>query len=166
MDENIYAEVIVPRKTKGWVIPAMIGMGILTFGAFLLTFSVQFGWVSIIAIITAVFIGWRYIKEEYEYIFVTDELTVSTIYSGATRRKKLVVVMSEVEIVERFRDEMMEQIRQNPNAVLEDFSSHMTWNPVYVVKYSGEGKIHYLLLEPTERLLNVMWRCSPSKVRR
>ena len=166
MDENSYAEVLVPRKTKGWVIPAMIGTGILAFGSVILALSMQWGWVAIIAVITAIFVGWRYIREEYEYIFITDELNVTTIYSENTRRKGPKVSMSNVEIMERFNEGMLEQIRRNPNAVLEDYSSHMTGEPVYYVKYSDAGKTHYLLLEPTDRLLNAMWRSAPGKVKR
>ncbi|MBQ9910216.1 MAG: hypothetical protein IJM50_01825 [Lachnospiraceae bacterium] len=166
MDETNYAEVIVPRKTESWVIPAMIGTGILLFLSFLLAVSIQWGWVAIIAVITAIAVGWRYVKVEYEYIFVIDELTVTKIYSGVKRKKGPKIDMHSMESMEPFREGMEEQIKQNPSAVLEDFSSHQTGDPVYVIRYATEGKTHFLLLEPTERLLNVMWRAAPSKVKK
>ncbi|MBP5224513.1 MAG: hypothetical protein J6Z38_02910 [Lachnospiraceae bacterium] len=166
MDENSYAEVLVPRKTEAWVIPAMIGTGVLLFLAFLLALSIQWGWVAIIAVITAIAVGWRYVKVEYEYIFVIDELTVTKVYSGVKRKKGPKLDMHMLEIMEPYREGMEQQIRQNPSAVLEDYTSHQTGDPVYVLRYSDEGKMHFLLIEPTARLLNAMWRAAPSKVKR
>ncbi|GEM_PF-593317 len=164
MDQNIYAECLVKVKTKGWVYPALIGASILLALAFLLTMSTEWGFLVLTAVVCGILFGWRFLRLEYEYTFVTDELTIDRIFSASFRKKAVKIEMSKVEEVRYTSTEKIRQQKQNPKAVIEDFSSGYRDAPSYTITYSDGGKMHYLIFEPDEHLLQVMKRCSPRKV--
>ena len=165
MDPNVYAECLIQAKMKGWVIPACIGGGILLTLAIILALSTGWGWLVVAGVLVLVYIFRNYLgRLEYEYIFVTDELTIDKIHNAAVRKNAKKIEMSRVEEVSCTRPDRIQQQKANPNAVIEDFTSGIKDAPSYTIVYSDSGKMHYLLFEPDEHLLAVMKKCAPRKV--
>lgn len=167
-DEGVYAETLVKRKMKGWAI-AVYGLMALAVAAtvvMILIGQLFLGGVMLVGFGIAIFIFWRFLKSEIEYIFVTDELQVDTIFSGETRKKGPRMTMNDIEEVKPVNAQDIAQFKKTPGLVVEDFTSGSKDAKVYSVKYAKVDSYRILLFEPDEKLLNTMWRVRPSKVKR
>ena len=167
MADGVYAETYVKRKMAWWAVLAyvamclgiMIALSLIITGVYMLV-----GGVMIVIVGILFFITWRFLRVDYEYIFVTDELQVDKIYSGETRKKGPRVTIGDTERMEKTtREEMKKQ--KDGGAVIEDFTSREKNAEIYALRYSKNGEVHYLLLEPGEKLLATMARISPSKIK-
>lgn len=90
MAEGIYAETLVKRKMAWWAVLAYVAMGLGIFVSLLLIITgtyMMIGGIMAAVVGIVIFITWRFLKVEYEYIFVTDELQIDRIYSGESRKK-------------------------------------------------------------------------------
>ncbi|MBO4412174.1 MAG: hypothetical protein J5794_08330 [Lachnospiraceae bacterium] len=163
--EGCYAESGVSRKMKPAAVLALIGMTALITGSLLLTLVNQWGALLLAASVIAAFIFYRYLRVEYEYIFVTGELQIDKIYSGSVRKPGPRVDMSDVESVEPVKEEALANAKASGRVKIEDYTSHRDEYPAYMVVYRGKEGVSYLLFEPNENMLKTMWRHSPSKVR-
>ena len=160
--DGCYAEGIVKRRMTIGAILGMVGMiALMTAGLF---FAMVNPWGVALLVIAAllIFIFYKYLRVEYEYIFVTGEFQVDRIYSGAVRKKGPRVDMSSVESVGPVEEERIS--RADRKTVL-DFSSHQKDALVYEIVFRDNNGQKFLLFEPNEKLLRTMWRYSPSKVR-
>ena len=101
MNEDIYAEWLVKRKSPAYLPLIYVGAAILTIIAVYLMISYKFGFIAFIIAAFGIYIGRRYLSVEYEYIFVTSELSIDRIFSQAFRKNALTIDMNMVESVER-----------------------------------------------------------------
>ena len=145
-----------------WAILGMMGMIALMTLGILVTLINKWGVVVMVIAALLIFIFYKFLRVEYEYIFVTGEFQVDRIYSGAVRKKGPRVDMSSVESVGPVEEERIS--RADRKAVL-DFSSHQRDVIVYEIVFRDNDGQKFLLFEPNEKLLRTMWRYSPSKVR-
>lgn len=164
MNNDIYAEWLVKVKNPWYRIPYYLLVGVLALLVILLTIRNSWGIVAIAVLIIAVMFTHRYLTLEYEYVFVTSELSIDVIYSEQIRKTKKRIEMSSVESVEPTNEEKIKMRREDKNIVFEDFSSKMKDEKTYTITFSEKGATHLLIFEPDEKLLRAMWRCSPSKV--
>ena len=164
MNDDIYAEWLVKRKDTWWTLPVKVGMIIAAMIAFLLMVKYSWGFLIMVAVGLAVFYFWRFLKVEYEYVFVTNELSVDRIYSQQIRKTAVTVQMHDVESVEETNVDQNRTRLADNNLKYEDFSSGEKDAKTYTMIYSANGASHLLICEPDEKLLKAMWRCSPSKV--
>ena len=165
MNEDIYAEWLVKRKNPAYRVPAIILMVVLAIASLVLMTKSSWAFLLFVTVIfgSAYFI--RFLKVEYEYVFVTNELDIDLIYSQQIRKTKVKVEMSNVEYVEPTNEEKNRIAKENGELKYEDYTSHEKDAPKsYTIRYSLNGESHLLVFEPNEKLLRAMWRCSPQKV--
>ena len=165
MNDGCYAESIVKRKMTWKAVLALLGFIAAGTAALLFTFANRWGVLALVAVALLVFIFYKYLRVEYEAIFVTGELQIDRIYSESVRKKGVRVDMSDVRCVEKATEEAIANAKRDPKVRIEDYSSHMAGANVYAVTYNLKGETHYLLFEPTDKMLRTMWRVSPSKVK-
>jgi hypothetical protein len=165
MNEGCYAETLVKRKMTAGAILGMIGMSLLVTAGLVLTFMNRFGVFALVAAVLVIFIFYRFLRVEYEYIFVTGELQVDRIYSGSVRKAGPRIDITNVERVERIADEALKELKSRPKGEVLDYTSHIGDPEIYVVRYHDNMGSKFLLFEPDEKLLKTMWRSAPSKVK-
>ena len=168
MNQDIYAEWLIKRKSPWYKIPYYLLVVVLVLAVIIFMVTSPYGsWgiVGFAAIIVAVMFTHRYMNIEYEYVFVTSELSVDAIYSQQIRKNKLRVEMSDVESVEATKAEWLKQKQDDKSIVFEDYTSGEKDAESYTIIYTSKGATHILTFEPDEKLLHAMWRCSPSKVK-
>ncbi len=169
MNQDIYAEWLIKRKSPWYKIPYYLLVIVLVLAVLIFMISSPYGsWgiVGVAVIIIGVMFTHRYLKVEYEYVFVTSELSVDAIYSEQIRKNKLRVEMSDVESVQVTNEEWLKQKQEDKSIVFEDYTSHeKDADQSYTIIYTSKGATHILTFEPNEKLLHAMWRCSPSKVK-
>ena len=101
----------------------------------------------------------------YETIFVMGEIQIDKIYSGTLRKDGIRVDLAVVETVERISQEEIRQLKSGRSVKIEDYWSHKEGASVYKVVYRTDGTQHCLLFEPSEKMLRLMRRTAPSKVK-
>ena len=165
MNNDIYAEWLVKRKNPGYRVPVLILFVLLFILGIYATAKSSWGF---LVLVVAVFGGAyfiRFLKIEYEYVFVTSELSVDKIYSQQIRKTAVKIDMSDVESVEPSDKQRNALAREDKSLKYEDFTSHeKEGGKKYTILYSKGANRHLLEFEPDEKILKAMWRCSPSKV--
>ncbi|MBQ1377912.1 MAG: hypothetical protein IIY77_08065 [Lachnospiraceae bacterium] len=165
MNEDIYAEWLVKRKSPAYLPLIYVGAAILTIIAVYLMISYKFGFIAFIIAAFGIYIGRRYLSVEYEYIFVTSELSIDRIFSQAFRKNALTIDMNMVESVEKASAGQKEQLLQDSQITYMNFTSREEGQETWFIRYNDENKGRCLLeFEPNDKVLKAMWRCSPSKV--
>ena len=164
MNEDIYADYIVKRKRPGWVIPAYLGVGVLLLFSLILTMNNSWGFLAFVVVILGIMYGNRFTKIEYGYEFITDELLIDAIYSQNMRKRRKKIEMSQILSVDYTNPKLLENRLADKNVTLEDYTSHEQDCHSYTITYTQGGKTCLLNFEPNEKMLQVMRRCSPSKV--
>ena len=105
MNDDIYAEWLVARKKAPFRIPALLGMGILILVSALLVFVNSWFTLLLVAVIVGSIYATRFLRVEYEYTFITNELVIDAIYSQQMRKNKKKIEMSSMEYVEPTNEE-------------------------------------------------------------
>ena len=166
MNDDIYAEWIVKRKRPGYYYPAIIGMilGIIV-SMYLVFVSVWFLLVFAGAVMGTYF-GRRFLKIEYEYIFVTNELAIDVVYSQTYRKRKRKIEMSQMEYVEPTNEERNRNFMEGGTLKLEDYSSHAPEAKTWTIRCNDQGQQYLIIFEPNDKMLHAMWRAAPGKVQR
>ncbi len=165
MNNDIYAEWLVKRKNPWYRIPYFLLVGVLALVVVLFTIRNSWGIVALAALIVGVMFTYRYLQVEYEYVFVTSELSIDAIYSQQIRKTKKRIEMGDVESVEPTNEQALQTKKEDKGIVFEDYSSKEQDAKTYTITYSEKGSTHILVFEPNDKLLRAMWRCSPSKVK-
>ncbi len=165
MNQDIYAEWLVKRKNPWYRIPYFLLVGVLVVVVLLITMKNSWGIVGFAALIVGVMFTYRYLTVEYEYVFVTSELSVDAIYNQQIRKTKKRVDMSDVVSVEPTNEQYLTMKKDDKAIIFEDFTSHEKGAKSYTITYTEKGATHILTFEPNDKLLHAMWRCSPSKVK-
>lgn len=165
MNEDIYAEWLVKRRNPAWLPLAYIGAAVVTIASVYLMIAFKWGFIAFIIAAFGIYIGHRYLSVEYEYIFVTNELSIDRIFSQAFRKNAVTIDMNMVESVEMAAEGKKEQLLQDSQITYMNFTSREEGEETWLIRYNDENKGRCLLeFEPNDKVLKAMWRCSPSKV--
>ncbi len=166
MNDDIYAEWLIKRKAPAYLPLIYIAGVILGLIAIWLMISFKWGFVAFIIIAFALYVGRRFLSVEYEYTFVTNELDIDRIFSKTSRRNAMNIQMSSVESVEPATEQKRQQLTQG-GVSYKNFTSREADAQTYFIIFSNEDEGRTVVeFEPNEKVLNAMWRCSPSKVKR
>ena len=164
MQEGCYAECVVKRKMTAGAILGLIGMTAFITAGLLLTLAYKWGAFVLVAAAILAFIFYRFLRVEYEFIFVTGELQVDRIYSGAVRKKGPRIDITSTESVEKITEERYRELKRQGKPKVVDYTSGMKDTEIYELVYSDGSGLHSFLFEPDEKLLKTMWKTAPSKV--
>lgn len=165
MNRDLYAECLV-KKEKQWYVNIIKGALILLDVIALCScaiFSI-FGMLFLLVALGASYFGFQMLDLEYEYIFVTSELTIDTIFNKSRRKKAKRIDMTKIEVMAPAKHPELTKFLNNPNVKIQDFSSGSANAKKYGIYFAADGKNQVVLFEPNDELLHVMKSCSPRKV--
>lgn len=165
MNNDIYAEWLVKRKKPGYAILVYIGSVLMVLIGLIASVLNAFGFiVLLLAIGGAYFLNIR-MNVEYEYVFVTNELSIDRIFAQKSRKRVQNLEMQKVEKVISTRSHEYDFAKNNPKLKIVDYSSGKADADTYAIVYAGnEGQAVYLI-EPNEKILKCMKHAAPSKVK-
>lgn len=164
MNNDIYAEWLVKKKKSPLVIPFYIGTALLVFISLLLSIVFAWGFIALILVCVLAYIGNMRLHVEYEYLFVTNELSIDRILSQRSRKTVRKIEMSKAEKVAPMSSHEFDYAKNNPQVKIVDYSSGNQDAITYGISYSdGSGKFVFVI-EPNERLLKCMKNSAPRKV--
>ena len=104
----------------------------------------------------------RLSKVEYEYIFCDGQIDFDKITGGSKRKTMLRIDMENVEVVAS-PDRASDYEHQNIKTV-NDFSTGR--KKAYLIITSGDEGQRKIYFNPTEKMVECMYRKSPSKVKK
>ncbi len=167
MNNDLYAEWLVKRKNGSKELMIQVGLvAVAVIGILAVVLFPTWGvFIAVGAIVLAVF-GFQALKVEYEYIFVTDELQITPILNQQRRRnkKRVSIVMSKVVTVAPMKGHELDPYTGNNKINRVDFSSRMSDANTYGIVVEDKGEKTLYVIEPNEKLLNVMKNAAPRKV--
>lgn len=161
---EMYAEWLVKRKTPSYTILFKILMGILCVIACFL--SITFGIIGMIILLivgAATYFVFRNSEVEYEYLYVTNTLTIDRIFGKTKRKKAWEGAMDGVQIVAPTGSTEAKDHETNNMKVL-DFSTRESGAKTYTLISHAGSETTKIIFEPNEKLLHCMKMTSPRKV--
>lgn len=152
--ETIYFDEIHKRGTDGlsvlYKLLLIVGCVLVCPVAMLL--AGQFGAILVAAIIYGVYLLFRKMNKEFEYIYTNGEVDIDVIYGRATRRRMITLKPREIEIMAKVGG-LYESYKNNRQIQKHlDFSDGNKNNSYFVVVNSNNLK-KLILISPSERLL-------------
>lgn len=96
---------------------------------------------------------------EYEYTYISRELTVDKIMMRSRRRQAAVYLLDKIEIGAPEKSYHLDAYR-NKKYEVQDYSSRLG-KPVFVFYYEGNKKV---ILEADEKLIKLLRSAAPSKI--
>jgi hypothetical protein len=163
---EMYAEWLVKRKTPAYAILLKIVMGILCVIALLLAltpFLGIFGIIILVLVGVATYFVFRNSNVEYEYLFVTNILSIDRIYGKSKRKKAWEGPMEGIQIVAPTGSTEAKDHETNNMKVL-DFSSCEPDAKTYTLISQAGSETTKIIFEPNEKLLHCMKMTAPRKV--
>lgn len=161
---DAYAEWLVKRKTP------VYSYVINGFMVFVTVICVFLALITNIAGVIAMFLAGgttyfliRNTNVEFEYLYVTGQLSIDKILGRSKRKKAWECSMDEIQIIAP-ADSYMLKDYQNQNTKVMDFTSGQAGNKVYAVIANSRGQSVKVLIEPNDKMLQCFRRTAPRKV--
>lgn len=101
---------------------------------------------------------------EYEYLFVNGEMDVDKVMAKAKRKRAKSFSIREAEIVAPVSSHRLDSFNNMRNLKTLDYSSGNPSAHRLAVIVRDEKDIFKIILEPDEKLAQMMFNCAPSKV--
>lgn len=163
---EMYAEWLVKRKSPAYTMLLKIVMGILCVIAFFLSVSPAFGIFGVFilfAALGATYFVFRNSEVEFEYLFVTNTLSIDRIYGRSKRKKAWEGSMDGIQIVAP-TDTTEARDRETSNMKVLDFSSNVPGVKTYTLISQSGSETTKIIFEPNDKLLHCMKMTAPRKV--
>ena len=163
---EMYAEWLVKRKTPGYMMLVKVLMVLLCVVAFFIAMSPLLGIFGILVLLAAgvgAYFVFRNSEVEFEYLYVTNQLTIDRIYGRMKRKKAWEGSMDEIQIVAP-TDSTEARDHETSNMKLLDFSSHAPESKTYTLISQAGGNTTKIIFEPNDKLLHCMKMTAPRKV--
>lgn len=101
---------------------------------------------------------------EYEYLFVNGEMDVDKVMAKSRRKRAKSFSIREAEIVAPVSSHRLDAFRSMRDLKTLDYSSGNPSADRLAVIVREEKAIFRIILEPDEKLAQMMFQCAPSKV--
>lgn len=163
---EMYAEWLVKRKSPAYTMLIKIAMGILCVIAFFLSMSPVFGIFGVLILLAAAaatYFVFRNSEVEFEYLYVTNTLSIDRIYGRSKRKKAWEGSMEGIQIVAP-TDSTEARDHETKNMKLLDFSSHVPGAKTYTLISQSGAETTKIIFEPNDKLLQCMRMTAPRKV--
>ena len=102
--------------------------------------------------------------KEYEYVYVDGDISFDAIYNKSRRKNKAKTSWEETKLVCRTDAPELEGYRQK-NAKVQSFTGSSK-EGIYALVTEAGGVPVITYFEPAQQMLEMMWRKSPSRVKR
>lgn len=163
---EIYAEWLVKKKRPMYwlfLIPLGVVVSFLIL-IFCLYYVPYIGFIIGLLPFGALYLFIPYSKIEYEYIFVTGELTIDKIISQNKRKTIINLDMSNVEMIADLSGHYLDGQMGNNNIKKFDFSSGEKDRKLFGVLCSVGGETRIYIIEPSAKLIEAIKKTNPRKV--
>lgn len=164
---DTFCEVLVKRKRGTFeTVKAALAIvaGILFSLAIILLIPMFF--ILLIPIWALVVFVVRMQKLEYEYIFTSGDLDIDALIGNYKRKNRMSLSMENMTLIAPENSHDLDGYRGNPNYHRYDFSANDAMQTNYIIIGNWNNQQISVKFTPNERLLEDMFRISPSKVRR
>ena len=161
---DTYAEYLVKRKTPAYAYALNAALGVLT--AVSVFFAMTAGFIAILVMFALGFLTYlsvRNTRVEYEYLFVTGQLSIDKIMGKAARKKAFECSMDEIQIIAPSDSHVLNDYRMQNQKVL-DLSSQAPGSHTYTAIVQSGGNSTKLIFEPNDKMLQCFRQTSPRKV--
>lgn len=159
-----YAEYLVKRKTPAYAYVLTGVMGFITAISVLLALTT--GVLSVLLMFVCGFLTYltyRNTRIEYEYLFVTGQLSIDKILGKAKRKKAFECSMEEIQIIAPSDSYVLNDYKLQNQKVL-DLSSQTPGARTYTAIIQSGGNSTKLIFEPNDKMLQCFRQTSPRKV--
>lgn len=158
-----YAEHLIKRKTPGY---AYIVTGILSAVTAVAVFlALTTGVLAVIFMFAAGFLtylSYRNTHVEYEYLFVSGQLSIDKILGKSKRKKAFECAMDEVQVIAPADSYVLNDYKNITKTL--DFSSHMEHAKCYALIAQDQGAYTKVVFEPNDKMIKCFRQTSPRKV--
>ena len=163
MNES-YVEILIKRRSQPMHMVIKVGMLVLTVAVFLLGLLVH--WLILIPglfLLVADNFALPLLDVEYEYLYVSGELTIDKIMGKSRRKNCFTGEMDKIELIAPKDSPKLSELGAL-KYVEKDYTSGRNEKPVYVCVFRGEKEVSRVLFEPDSKMLELMYQTSPRKV--
>lgn len=163
---EMYAEWLVKRRTPFYMVFAKALMVFLCVVALFLAMTPIlgiFGMIILLAVAGGTYLVFRNSQVEYEYLYVSNQLTIDRIYGRIKRKKAWEGSMDEVQIVAPTGSTEAKDHERSGMKVM-DFSSGNPDVKTYTLISQAGGNVTKIMFEPDGKLLKCMKMTAPRKI--
>lgn len=158
-----YAEWLIKRKIPLSAYLAECAMVVLCIASIFFTMGNPFGIVILTLVGAATYFVFRNAKVEYEYLFVSGQLSIDKILGQSKRKNVWEGSMDEIEIIAPVQAYQLKDY-ERPEMKTLDFTSGMQRPNTYAVISRAGGMLVKVLIEPNQKLLQCFRQSAPRKV--
>lgn len=158
-----YAEWLVKRKAPAYAIFVRIAMIVLCAIAAFLALTTVFGIIILTVVGGITYLVFRNINLEYEYLYVTGQLTIDKIMGQSKRKKAWEGTMEEIQIIAP-SDSYVLKDYETSNMKTMDFSSGVAGVKTYTLISQSGSNSAKIIFEPNDRMLHCFRQTAPRKV--
>ena len=156
---EMYAEWLVKRKAPAYMMLVKVLMVLVYVVAFFVAVSPLlgiFGILVLFAAAAAAYFVFRNSEVEFEYLYVSNQLTIDRIYGKTKRKKAWEGSMDEIQIVAPTGSTEAKDH--------EDFSSHTPDAKTFTLISQSGSESMKIIFEPNDKLLHCMKMTAPRKI--
>ncbi|MCD8382322.1 MAG: hypothetical protein LUC30_05320 [Clostridiales bacterium] len=165
MENNSFCEVLVKVKPTKWENFLSKALWVLTFVYLALGLIYIIFLAFFLVFLIAALLYRRHLRLEYEYQYLDGGLRIDRIKNRSKRKKLGVYSMENLTVMAPEGHDRLSPYTNRKELKVLDYSSHdPTAELRYILVFQGGGVIQLLLLEPTQAMVQAMWRAAPSKV--
>lgn len=162
MNES-YAEWLVKRKTPVYAYVLNAVLGLIT--AVCIVLALTTGVLAVALMFVSGFLtylSWRNTRVEYEYLYVSNQLTIDKILGQSKRKKAFECSMDEIQIIAPTDSNVLNDYRQAAKKL--DFSSGVSGVKTYTAVVQKGPETVNIVFEPNDKMLQCFRQSSPRKV--
>lgn len=158
-----YAEYLIKRKTPAY---AYLVTGVLAAVTAVTVFLALT--TDVLAVILMflcgflTYISYRNAHVEFEYLYVSGQLSIDKILGRSKRKKAFECTMEEIQMIAPSDSYALDEYKNYKKTL--DFSSHGEHTKTYTAIVQSKGESTRVLFEPNDRMLQCFRQASPRKV--
>lgn len=159
-----YAEWLVKRKTPIYAYILTGFLGAVT--AVCIFLALTTGVLSVLLMFAAGFLtylSYRNTNVEYEYLYVSGQLSIDKIMGKAKRKKAWEGSMEEIKVIAPSDSYVLNDYRVSNSKKL-DFSSGNPGTKTYTVIHQSGAEAAEIVIEPNDKMLQCFRQTAPRKV--
>lgn len=159
-----YAEYLIKRKTPAYAYVLNAVMCVITLISVILAFTT--GVLAVVLMFVCGFLtylSFRNTRVEYEYLFVTGQLSIDKILGKSARKKVFECSMEEIQIIAPSDSPVLNDYKTQNQKTLDLSSQTPKARTCTAVVQSGSSSTR-LIFEPNDKMIQCFRQTSPRKV--
>lgn len=163
MDNEAYAEWLVKRKSPAYAMAIKAAMGALCAVGLFLALTTMLGIIALALAAGASYLVFRNLNIEFEYLYVTGQLSIDKIMGRSKRKKVWEASLEEIQIIAPADSYVLKDYETQGMKIM-DFSSRDPQAKVFALISRKGSETVKILFEPNEKMLRCVRMTSPRKV--